>query len=288
MLCGVGGALDRAALVAALKAVQGVADADVDPDAQGGLGTLRLDLEAGVDESAVASRVSQVLREQFGLGVDADRVELVEVAPRQDAPTPLTIPEAKPDLAVVKKVDVPPADEPPVARAAAEAAGVEQVAEQRSLTLPLPRASHRPSIAKIHLVSEGLDVTASVTLAGAGRLAVGEARGLASQSGVHKAVAVATLRAVGTTPVQTAGIVYAQSAVAAVTGLVFGIPLGIAVGRTVWRLVAESTPLLYVPPTAWWAVLAVVPAAALSAAVFAVLPAARAARGQVAAVLRTE
>lgn len=99
---------------------------------------------------------------------------------------------------------------------------------------------------------------------------------------------LATLRAVGTTPVQTAGIVYAQSAVAAVTGLVFGIPLGIAVGRTVWRLVAESTPLLYVPPTAWWAVLAVVPAAALSAAVFAVLPAARAARGQVAAVLRTE
>jgi hypothetical protein len=173
-----------------LKAVQGVADADVDPDEQGGLGTLRLDLEAGVDETAVANQVSRVLREQFGLGVDADRVELVEVTPPEPAPAPpVAAPAAKAE---------PATDEPPVARAAAAAtgSGVEQVAEQRSLTLPVPRASHRPSIAKIHLVSEGLDVTASVTLSGAGRVAVGEARGLASQSGVHKAGASATLRAV--------------------------------------------------------------------------------------------
>jgi hypothetical protein len=191
MLCDMGGALDRAALVAALKAVQGVADADVDPDEQGGLGTLRLDLEAGVDETAVADQVSRVLREQFGLGVDADRVELVEVSP---APPPPVPPVAKaPDVKAPEVKD----EEPPVARAAAEAtSGVEAVAEQRSITLPVPRASNRPSIAKIHLVSEGLDVTATVTLSGAGRIAVGEARGLASQSGVHKAVATATLRAV--------------------------------------------------------------------------------------------
>lgn len=104
----------------------------------------------------------------------------------------------------------------------------------------------------------------------------------------RRSAELATLRAVGTTPAQAAGIVYAQSGVAAVVGLGFGVPLGVALGRTVWRLVAESTPLLYVPPTAWWAVLSVVPAAALSAAVFAVLPAARAARGRVADVLRTE
>jgi hypothetical protein len=48
----------------------------------------------------------------------------------------------------------------------------------------------------MHLVSAGLDVTASVTLASAGRSATGECRGLASPSGVHRAVAVATLRAV--------------------------------------------------------------------------------------------
>src|SRR5205823_3137487 len=79
--------LDRQALVSALRAVEGVADADVDPDAEGGLGTLRLDLEPGCDERAVATQVSRLLRERFGLGVDADRVsvaenpvELVEIA----------------------------------------------------------------------------------------------------------------------------------------------------------------------------------------------------------------
>ena len=206
MLCDMGGALDRAALVAALKAVQGVADADVDPDEQGGLGTLRLDLEAGVDETAVADQVSRVLREQFGLGVDADRVELVEVSPAPPPPVPpvakapeVKAPEVRAPEVKAPEVKAPEVkeEEPPVARAAAEAtSGVEAVAEQRSITLPVPRASNRPSIAKIHLVSEGLDVTATVTLSGAGRIAVGEARGLASQSGVHKAVATATLRAV--------------------------------------------------------------------------------------------
>jgi hypothetical protein len=159
MLCGVGGVFDRAALVAALKAVQGVADADVDPDENGGLGTLRLDLVPGVDESVVARQVSKVLRERFGLGVDADRAELVE-APRAEE-------EARP------------------------------VAEEaRSITLPVPRSGHRASIAKIHLLSEGLDVTASVTLSYGGRMATGESRGTASASGTHRAVATATLLAV--------------------------------------------------------------------------------------------
>jgi hypothetical protein len=48
----------------------------------------------------------------------------------------------------------------------------------------------------MHLVSAGFDVTASVTLAFGGRTAVGEARGMASPTGVHRAVATATLRAV--------------------------------------------------------------------------------------------
>jgi len=204
MLCDVGGQVDRQALVAALKAVRGVADADVDPDDLGGLGTLRLDLEAGVDEVAVANQVSRVLREQFGLGVDADRVELVEVS-RDDKAAP--DPEPEPELQLQPEPPAPvaadpepsaPAEaEPPLAAAvAAQAPGVEHVAEARSLTLPLPRAGRRPSIAKIHLLSEGLDVTASVTLASSGRTATGEARGLASQTGVHRAVATATLRAV--------------------------------------------------------------------------------------------
>jgi hypothetical protein len=146
--------MDNSELIAALRAVPGVSDADVTPDADGGLGTLRLDLEAGVDEAAVASSVGRLLREQFGLGVDADRVQVVEDA----------------------IVDNPPLPSIPV--------------------LPEQRNAHRPSIARMHLVSSGLDVTASVTLSSGEAQATGEARGSASQTGVHRAVATATLRAV--------------------------------------------------------------------------------------------
>lgn len=172
--------LDREALVAALRAVPGVLDADVDPDGRGGLGTLRLDLAPGADEGSVAGRVSQVLREEFGLGVDADRAEL------QDN-----------DIAMVEEVrtELPaPAAQAPAP--AATARSVEDLDEVRTVTLPLPRSATRTAIAKMHLVSAGLDVTASVTLASGGRTAVGESRGLASTAGVHRAVASATLQAV--------------------------------------------------------------------------------------------
>jgi hypothetical protein len=188
MLCDVGGSLDRRALVAALKAVQGVLDADVAPGADGGLGTLRLDLAAGVDEAAVAGQVSRVLREQFGLGVDADKVELVE------APDLFVIhddPEPEPELAPEPALPAPPA-----AVADERVSVEEQVCETTAVPVPGPRSVGRPSIAKMHLVSAGLDVTASVTLASGARTATGESRGLASPSGVHRAVAVATLRAV--------------------------------------------------------------------------------------------
>ena len=141
--------MDNRDLVEALRAVPGVTDADVTPDAEGGLGTLRLDLEPGVDEAAVASDVGRILRDQFGLGVDAERVQIVEDA----------------------------------------------VLDTAAPSVPSQRAA-RPSIARMHLVSSGLDVTASVTLSSGERTAVGEARGAASQTGVHRAVAGATLRAV--------------------------------------------------------------------------------------------
>ena len=146
--------MDNGELVAALRAVPGVTDADVTADGDGGLGTLRLDLEPGVDEAAVASHVGRLLREQFGLGVDADHVEIVEDA-------------------VIDRPGAGP-----------------------GMSVPEQRSAARPAIARMHLVSSGLDVTASVTLSSGVRTALGEARGTASQSGVHRAVATATLRAV--------------------------------------------------------------------------------------------
>ena len=77
----------------------GVATADIEPDERpDGAGTLRLQLDPGADEVAVATRVNRVLREQFGLAVDANRVQVVEEAAparRADLPAdPLTAPMA--------------------------------------------------------------------------------------------------------------------------------------------------------------------------------------------------
>lgn len=141
---------DYGEIVAALRAVPGVADADVEPASDGeGMGLLRLGLAPGYDEVQVATSVGRLLRERFGLGVDAERVQLVE------------------------DTDLP--DEAPV-RPAAE-------------------RQTRPSIQRMQLVSSGLDISASVTLGFGERSAVGEAQGTATQTGVQRAVALATLRA---------------------------------------------------------------------------------------------
>jgi len=99
---------------------------------------------------------------------------------------------------------------------------------------------------------------------------------------------LATLRALGMTPAQTRSAVRVQSLVVAAVGIVLGIPLGLALGRTVWRSVASYTPLQHVPPGVLWAVLAIIPAAALVAVLLAWWPARRAGRSRVADILRTE
>ena len=147
---------DYGEIVAALRAVPGVADADVEPDADGGgMGLLRLGLAPGYDEVQVATSVGRLLRERFGLGVDAERVQLVEDA---------EVPEPEPQAAAP--------------------------------TLEARSSEHRPAIQRMHLVSSGLDITASVTLSLNGRSAIGETTGTATQTGVQRAVAHATLRAI--------------------------------------------------------------------------------------------
>jgi hypothetical protein len=147
-------------IVAALRDVPGVADADLEPDVEGGgMGLLRLGLTPGFDEVAVATSVGRLLRERFGLGVDAERVQLVE------------------DAEVTEEPDLEPIDQP-------------------SHTSNGDIRDARPAIVRMHLVSSGLDITASVTLSLDGRVETGEATGTATQTGVQRAVALATLKAV--------------------------------------------------------------------------------------------
>ena len=74
----------------------------------------------------------------------------------------------------------------------------------------------------------------------------------------------------------------------ALVGLVFGVPLGFALGRTLWRSVADTTPIEYIPPVAVWALVLVAPVALIAAGLLAAGPSHRAASLRVAQVLRTE
>ncbi len=81
-------------VVAALRAVDGVADASITPDRRlGGAGTLHLALVPGADEVAVATAVNRILREHFGLAVDTDNVSVVD----ETAPVRLTSVPPLPD-----------------------------------------------------------------------------------------------------------------------------------------------------------------------------------------------
>jgi hypothetical protein len=99
---------------------------------------------------------------------------------------------------------------------------------------------------------------------------------------------LAVIRSLGFTRRDTRLAIAWQSTVFALAGLVIGVPLGVIVGRALWRQLADSFPVAYVPPVALVAVLLVVPAALAIANALAVGPAHAATRLRPAAALRTE
>jgi ABC-type lipoprotein release transport system permease subunit len=115
--------------------------------------------------------------------------------------------------------------------------------------------------------------------------AVGHALSTAVRRRSHD---VAVLRALGMSRRQSRLIVTTQATLLALVGLAVGIPLGAAVGRTVWRYVAERTPLFYLPPKMLAILILLVPLAFLAVNLLAIGPSRRAARLQLAEALRTE
>ena len=99
---------------------------------------------------------------------------------------------------------------------------------------------------------------------------------------------LAILRALGMTRRQARGVVLTQATVLAVIGLLFGIPLGLAIGRTLWRVMAATTPLHYVMPVAFWTLVLAAPVTVILAILLAVAPGLAAARMRVGQVLRAE
>jgi len=115
--------------------------------------------------------------------------------------------------------------------------------------------------------------------------AVGHALSIAVRRRRHE---LAVLRALGLTRWQCRMVVASQASVLAVIGLLFGVPLGVALGRAIWRIAAGATPLAYHPPLAVLALLLIGPVALLAAIMLAVWPARRAARLHVGQILRIE
>jgi ABC-type lipoprotein release transport system permease subunit len=99
---------------------------------------------------------------------------------------------------------------------------------------------------------------------------------------------LAVLRTIGFRPLQAASCIVWQAIVVVLVALAIGIPLGIVAGRWAWRWVADSTPLLYVPPLPAVVVVLVIPSALMAANLLAAWPARRAARLRPAEVLRAE
>jgi hypothetical protein len=99
---------------------------------------------------------------------------------------------------------------------------------------------------------------------------------------------VAVLRSLGMTRRQARLTIAVQATVLAAFGLLFGIPLGIAAGRSSWQWLANATPVVYVAPLAALAIYLAIPGAVAIANTLAAWPARRAARMRVADVLRAE
>lgn len=99
---------------------------------------------------------------------------------------------------------------------------------------------------------------------------------------------IAMLRALGMRPRDSGVIVFVQAGAIALVGLIFGLPLGLVLGRTVWRSVALDTPIEFVVPRNWAGVGLVVLAVLATAAVLAVWPSKRLASLQLGSELRSE
>ena len=144
--------------------------------------------------------------------------------------------------------------------------------------LPLAQVQAVRDMAALPLV---LSVFLAVLAVGA----VGHALSIAVRRRSHE---LAVLRALGLTRRQSRLVVVTQASLLAAIGIVFGIPLGLALGRVLWHAAADMTPFAYEPPIALVALLLIAPVALLAANLLAAWPARRAARLHAGQILRTE
>jgi ABC-type lipoprotein release transport system permease subunit len=99
---------------------------------------------------------------------------------------------------------------------------------------------------------------------------------------------VAVLQVLGLTRRQARATVGWHAAIATLVAIVIGVPLGFAIGRTLWQTLAEDLPIRYVRPDVTVALLAVGGGVVIVAALLALRPARATAREEPATLLRAE
>ncbi len=162
-----------------------------------------------------------------------------------------------------------------------QAAAKERIA---GIGLPLDPPQVPTQVAELHEI-RAMPVFLAVFVVVLALGAIGHALATAVRRRSHD---LAVLRAVGMNRGQSRLVVATQATILGVVGLLAGIPLGVALGRTVWRYVAERTPLLYLAPGELLVLVVLIPAALFAANLLAITPSRRAARLQIAQVLRAE
>ena len=118
-------------------------------------------------------------------------------------------------------------------------------------------------------------------------LAIGAMSHLLVTSARRRQHDFAVFRVLGLDRRSTRLVLNSQGTAIALVGLIVGIPLGLALGRTAWRLVTEQVPLADVPPFALAALL-IGPITVIVVNLLAVWPGRRAADVHPAEVLRRE
>lgn len=99
---------------------------------------------------------------------------------------------------------------------------------------------------------------------------------------------LAVLRALGITPRGTRSAIAWQARTLCIIALLVGVPVGVVIGRLIWRIIATNTPLVFAPPTAWLGLVLAAPVAFVAAAGIALVPGRRASRIKLAELLRQE
>jgi FtsX-like permease family protein len=167
-----------------------------------------------------------------------------------------------------------------VARRLNAAAAVIKGGQAISFT-PLPELPEVQEIKDLEMLPLALSAFLALLAIGA----VGHALFTAVNRRRHE---LAILRALGMTRRQTRMVIATQASLLAGIGLVLGVPLGLALGRILWRAVTGFTPLAYHPPLPLWALLLIGPITLLTANLLAAWPQRHATRLRAAQALRAE